>query len=112
MVKVSALVLLSCIVFVGVAGAQSAPASSPTTSRSPVELVGCVSNQPGASGAFTFDESSGSKYKLTGKSVLVRGKPFPAHTAHHHAPIVMDVAEIDVRKRLRQQRASLAGGHL
>jgi hypothetical protein len=69
MVKVSALVLLSCIVFVGVAGAQSAPASSPTTSRSPVELVGCVSNQPGASGAFTFDESSGSKYKLTGKSV-------------------------------------------
>ena len=33
--------------------------------------------------------------KLTGKSVLVRGKPFPAHTAHHHAPIVMDVAEID-----------------
>ena len=69
MVKVSALVLLSCIVFVGVAGAQSAPVSSPTTSRSPVELVGCVSNQPGASGAFTFDESSGSKYKLTGKSV-------------------------------------------
>ena len=33
--------------------------------------------------------------KLTGKSVLVRGKPFLAHTAHHHAPIVMDVAEID-----------------
>jgi hypothetical protein len=69
MVKVSALVLLSCIVCVGVAGAQSPPASSPATSRSPVELVGCVSNQPGASGAFTFDESSGSKYKLTGKSV-------------------------------------------
>jgi hypothetical protein len=69
MVKVSALVLLSCIVLVGVAGAQSPPASSSTTQRSPVELVGCVSNQPGASGAFTFDESSGSKYKLTGKSV-------------------------------------------
>ena len=33
--------------------------------------------------------------KLTGKRVLVRGKPFLAHTAHHHAPIVMDVAEID-----------------
>ncbi len=69
MVKVSALVLLSCMVSVGVVGAQSPPASSSTAQRSPVELVGCVSNQPGASGAFTFDESSGSKYKLTGKSV-------------------------------------------
>jgi hypothetical protein len=68
MVKVPALTLLYCIVLVGVAGAQSAPASPPT-SRTPVELVGCVSDQPGASGAFTFDESSGSKYRLTGKSV-------------------------------------------
>jgi hypothetical protein len=68
MVKVPALAFLSCIVLVGVAGAQSAPASSPA-SRTPVELVGCVSNQPGASGAFTFDESTGSKYRLTGKSV-------------------------------------------
>jgi hypothetical protein len=68
MVKVPALALLSCIVLIGVAGAQSAPASSPA-SRTPVELVGCVSNQPGASGAFTFDESTGSKYRLTGKSV-------------------------------------------
>ncbi|HKH71335.1 MAG TPA: hypothetical protein VKA59_08300 [Vicinamibacterales bacterium] len=66
--KVPALAFLSCIVLVGVAGAQSAPASSPA-SRTPVELVGCVSNQPGASGAFTFDESTGSKYRLTGKSV-------------------------------------------
>ena len=69
MVKVSALALLSCIVLIGVAGAQSPPASPSTKSPTPVELVGCVSNQPGASGAFTFDESSGSKYRLTGKSV-------------------------------------------
>jgi hypothetical protein len=68
MVKVPALTLLSCIVLVGVAGAQSPPASS-STSQKPVELVGCVSGQPGVSGAFTFDESSGSKYRLTGKSV-------------------------------------------
>ena len=68
MVKVPALALLSCIVLVGVTGAQSPPASSPTP-RSPVELVGCVSNQPSGSGAFTFDESGGSKYRLTGKSV-------------------------------------------
>ncbi len=30
-----------------------------------------------------------------GKTVLVRGRPFGAHTAHHHAPIVMDISEID-----------------
>ncbi len=33
--------------------------------------------------------------KLVGKTVLVRGSPFAAHTAHHHAPIVMDISEID-----------------
>ncbi|MGD9868818.1 MAG: DUF4431 domain-containing protein [Hyphomicrobiales bacterium] len=32
---------------------------------------------------------------LVGRHVRVRGSPFPAHTAHHHAPIVMDVSEID-----------------
>ena len=69
MVKVPALALLSCIVLVGVADAQSPPASAPTSGTPPVELIGCVSNQPGQSGAFTFDESRGSKYRLTGKSV-------------------------------------------
>ena len=69
MVKVPALALLTCFVLTGVAAAQSPPASSPASPRTPVELVGCVSNQPGASGAFTFNESSGSKYRLTGKSV-------------------------------------------
>jgi hypothetical protein len=34
---------------------------------------------------------------LVGKSVLVRGQPFAAHTAHHHAPIVMDISEIGGR---------------
>lgn len=33
--------------------------------------------------------------KLVGRYVLVRGNPFVAHTAHHHAPIVMDLSEID-----------------
>jgi hypothetical protein len=33
--------------------------------------------------------------KFVGKTVLVRGRPFAAHTAHHHAPIVMDITEID-----------------
>ena len=32
---------------------------------------------------------------LIGRSVQVRGTPFSAHTAHHHAPIVMDVSWID-----------------
>lgn len=33
--------------------------------------------------------------RFVGKTVLVRGNPFGAHTAHHHAPIVMDISEID-----------------
>jgi hypothetical protein len=33
--------------------------------------------------------------RFVGKTVLVRGQPFAAHTAHHHAPIVMDISEID-----------------
>jgi hypothetical protein len=32
---------------------------------------------------------------FVGKDVMVRGRPFGAHTAHHHAPIVMDISEID-----------------
>jgi hypothetical protein len=35
--------------------------------------------------------------RLVGKTVLVRGKPFAHHTAHHHAPIVMEVREVDRR---------------
>lgn len=68
MVKTSALALLSCVVPVAVAAAQTSPAKS-GTSRNPVELVGCVSDQPGATGSFTIDESTGSRYRLTGKSV-------------------------------------------
>ena len=33
--------------------------------------------------------------RLVGKAVMVRGRPFGAHTAHHHAPIVMEISEID-----------------
>jgi hypothetical protein len=32
---------------------------------------------------------------LVGRDVHLRGTPFAAHTAHHHAPIVMEVSEID-----------------
>ena len=35
--------------------------------------------------------------KLVGRTVLVRGQPFAAHTAHHHAPIVMDITAIGAR---------------
>lgn len=35
--------------------------------------------------------------RLVGKTVAVRGSPFIAHTAHHHAPIVMQVTQIDAR---------------
>lgn len=33
--------------------------------------------------------------RLVGKDVMVRGRPFGAHTAHHHAPVVMEISEID-----------------
>jgi len=36
-------------------------------------------------------------HKLVGKLVVVRGSPFAQHTAHHHAPIVMRVTEINQR---------------
>jgi hypothetical protein len=68
MVKTSALTVLSCVVPVVVAAAQTSPTKS-ATPRNPVELVGCVSDQPGVTGSFTIDESSGSRYRLTGKSV-------------------------------------------
>jgi len=34
---------------------------------------------------------------FVGKAVRVRGTPFGAHTAHHHAPIVMDITNISAR---------------
>ena len=34
---------------------------------------------------------------FVGKAVQVRGRPFPAHTAHHHAPVVMDITAITAR---------------
>ena len=68
MARVSVLALLSVLMATGVAAAQSAPGGK-STARSSVELVGCVSNDPGEAGAFTFDESGGNRYRLTGKSV-------------------------------------------
>ena len=45
---------------------------------------------------FSVDESVAASIKqFVGKDVHVRGTPFAAHTAHHHAPIIMDVSEID-----------------
>jgi hypothetical protein len=34
---------------------------------------------------------------LVGKAVRVKGNPFGQHTAHHHAPIVMEVSAIEAR---------------
>ena len=45
---------------------------------------------------FPADEKVMPDFKrLVGKPVTVRGNPFPAHTAHHHAPIVMSIAAIE-----------------
>jgi hypothetical protein len=69
MLKISAVMFLSFIALGGAAAAQTSPGSTAGLSRRSVELVGCVSDDPGAAGAFTFDESGGGKYRLTGKSV-------------------------------------------
>jgi hypothetical protein len=70
MLKPSAIAFVSCLVLASAALAQtSSSSSSSVDTRSPVELVGCVSEAPGSSGSFTFSESTGSKYRLTGKSV-------------------------------------------
>jgi hypothetical protein len=63
----SSLALVSATAAAAAASAQST--SSSATERSPIELVGCVSRDPGASGSFMLDESSGARYRLTGKSV-------------------------------------------
>ena len=68
MLKAFASALTSCLVVTGAVMAQ-APAPSSSASRSPVELVGCVSPDPGSSGAFQIADSSGGRYRLTGKSV-------------------------------------------
>ena len=45
---------------------------------------------------YSSDETVAQSLKqFVGKSVQGRGNPFGAHTAHHHAPIVMDISEID-----------------
>ena len=68
MLKVCAVTLLPCMVMVAATAAQTAQTTA-APPRSPVELVGCISDDPGASGSFTLDESGGGKYRLTGKSV-------------------------------------------
>jgi hypothetical protein len=70
MLRAFAIALTSGLVLVSAVRAQnSPPSSSSIDTRSPVELVGCVSEGPGTSGSFTFSESTGSRYRLTGKSV-------------------------------------------
>ena len=45
---------------------------------------------------YSFDSAVSQTFEgLIGQSIQVRGTPFAAHTAHHHAPIVMDVSWID-----------------
>jgi hypothetical protein len=47
---------------------------------------------------FSFDTAIlASMRRLVGKTVRVRGNPFAAHTAHHHAPIVMQISEVGAR---------------
>ena len=65
----SALTFAIGVMFVGAVHAEQTATPS---SKSPTsfELTGCISGHPAASGSFTFtDSTSGSAYKLTGKTV-------------------------------------------
>ena len=42
----------------------------------------------------TDDAIQSSLRRLVGRTVLVRGRSFSAHTAHHHAPIVMNLSDV------------------
>lgn len=47
---------------------------------------------------FAVDEATQAQIEqLAGKAVIVRGRPFGAHTSHHHAPIVMEITDIEAR---------------
>jgi hypothetical protein len=50
---------------------------------------------------FSMDaELRGKIRAAVGRTVRVKGSPFGAHTAHHHAPIVMPISAIEpVRRR-------------
>jgi Domain of unknown function (DUF4431) len=44
---------------------------------------------------YSSDEAIAQSLKqLVGKKIKVKGSPFGAITAHHHAPIVMEITEI------------------
>jgi Domain of unknown function (DUF4431) len=59
---------------------------------------------------FTADEKLQPAFRrAVGKMVVVRGSPFAAQTAHHHAPIVMMVTEINAVAWLTPTAAVPAG---
>jgi len=53
------------------------------------------SEQVGKIQIFSSNDQMAQNIKnFAGKDVFVQGAPFGAHTAHHHAPIVMDIRGI------------------
>ena len=65
----SAIVCVAGLMLVAAIAAQE-PRTAPPKTPAALELTGCISGDPGASGSFTFlDATSGGRYRLTGKSV-------------------------------------------
>ena len=52
-----------------VAAAAQTTEPKPAAKNSPIALTGCVSPSPGATGAFTFQENDGAKYRLSGRGL-------------------------------------------
>ena len=66
------------------------------------------SEQVGTIQIYSSDEAVAQTIKnFVGKDVFVQGTPFGAHTAHHHAPIVMEITGI--LAKLRAVAKLLAG---
>jgi hypothetical protein len=51
------------------AAAQQSPDSKPPAKNEPIALTGCISTSPSGTGAYTFQENEGAKYRLSGKGV-------------------------------------------
>jgi hypothetical protein len=67
--RASVLAALAAVVtFPAAAEPQDTP-SRASGKNAPIALSGCVSGKPAANGAFTFQETEGAKYRLSGKGV-------------------------------------------
>ena len=69
MLRASAIVLTFCLVLASWPAAQTSPSVLSPIPAVPWNSWAVSAQDPGTSGSFTFNESAGGRYRLTGKSV-------------------------------------------